>query len=127
MIFRVVLLALASSLIIVLIKENFRAGAIVLSIGVCTCIFAMCSAMLSSLFETIDQFNKTVSVSDECAEVIIKTLAVAYLTSFGVDVCKDSGEKAVANALETSGKIIMLSMALPMLLGIFRSVTEIIG
>jgi len=59
--------------------------------------------------------------------LILKTLLVAYLTSFGCDICTDAGEKAIATALETAGKALMLSMAVPMLVGIFASVRYIIG
>ncbi len=125
MIFKLVLFAIALSLILVVLSDSFKSGAVVLSVGGCVVLFAVFvrvfSVMKSNSVPTFEGADK------DAIAVILKTLAVAYLTGFGSDICTDAGQRAVANALETAGKAIMLSMALPMLLGIFDSVNKILG
>ena len=125
MIFKLVLFAIALSLILVVLSDSFKSGAVVLSVGGCVVLFAVFvrvfSVMKSNSVPTFEGADK------DAIAVILKTLAVAYLTGFGSDICTDAGQRAVANALETAGKAIMLSMALPMLLGIFESVNKILG
>lgn len=125
MIFRLVLFAVGISLVCVILRDNYRSGAVLMTIAG--------SIMLMTAFVWIfSQIKSEISiltegVNSEAISVIGKTLAVAYLTSFGSDICMDAGEKAVAGTLETAGKAIMLSMALPMILTIFKSVKELIG
>jgi len=127
MIFRLVLFAVAVSLVAVLIKENYKTGALMLTIGVCIYFFGVFAGFFASFKEEFAKLGDIEGLDNGAMAVILKALAVAYLTGFGCDICTDVGEKAIANALEIAGKAIMFSMALPMLLGIFNSVRDIMG
>lgn len=127
MIFKVLLFALGLTLVIILLKEQFRPIALMLSVAGCVGIFIAALNVVSHFENVLENFKTNDPVLSESIGVIAKTLGVAYLTNFGSDICTDAGEKAVATALETAGKIIMLSMALPMLSGIFGSVVSLIG
>ena len=97
----------------------------ILSVGGCVVLFAVFVRVFSVMkSNSVPSFE---GADKDAIAVILKTLAVAYLTGFGSDICTDAGQRAVANALETSGKAIMLSMALPMLMGIFDSVNKMLG
>ncbi len=127
MIFKLVLFAVGACLALVLLKENFRSGAVIMSVAVCTVLFASFVNAFSAVRDEITAIGDIEGVDREALLLILKTLLIAYLTSFGCDICTDAGEKAVASALETAGKALMLSMAVPMLAGIFGSVRDIIG
>lgn len=127
MIFKVLLFALGLTLVIALLKEQFRTLGLMLSLAGCVVIFITVIDLMSNLKNVFGMFKIPDSKATESIGVIVKILGVAYLTNFGSDICLDAGEKAVATALETAGKLIMLSMALPMLGGIFNSVVSIIG
>lgn len=127
MIYKLVIFALGSALMVTLIKENFKSGAILLAVGVCVYFFHISMEVFGAIKETFLLFDHIPDMDIRSMGLILKTLAVAYITSFGSDICSDAGEKAIANGMETAGKMIMLSMALPMLTGIFRSVAGIIG
>jgi stage III sporulation protein AD len=126
MIIRLVFLALAASLTAVLLKDNFRSGAMMVSIAGCVCLFYICTNIFLEIKSALGVFAMADTVDKDSMSLIVKTLAVAYITSFGTDICNDAGEKAIANALDTAGKMIMLSMAFPMLAGIFKTVSGII-
>ncbi len=127
MIIRIVFFGICSSLMALLLKDSFRTGAQIISVAGCLCLFYICISIFSDIKETIGVFKIADGVDKDSMSLIVKTLFVAYLTSFGTDICTDAGEKALANALDTTGKMIMLSMALPMLAGIFKTVSEIIS
>ena len=127
MIFRLVLFAVSVSLVAVLIKENYKTGAVMLTISVCIYFFSVFSGFFSSVRDEFTKLGNIEGLDNGAMIVIVKALAVAYLTGFGCDICTDVGEKAIANALEVAGKAIMFSMALPMLFGIFNSIRDIMG
>lgn len=127
MIFRLVLFAVAVTLVVVLLKENYKTGALMLSVAVCVVFFSVFAEVFAPVRDSFSKLGLTDGVDGDAIEVISKVLLVAYLTSFGCDICTDAGERAVANALEAAGKAIMFSMALPMLFGIFSSVRDIMG
>jgi len=127
MIFKFVLFALGTTFILVILKENSPPMAVAFSIAACTAMLMLSSKLFPVIKNLVAASGLPSGVTMEGVSVIAKTLAMAYLTSFGSDICMDSGAKAIANALETAGKLIMLSMAFPMLEGIFKSVVAIIG
>ncbi len=127
MIFKLVLFAVGICLVSVVLKENFKSGAIVLTVAGCVLLFAVFVKVFDGIKTGMSALNIPDGIDTDAISIILKTLMVAYLTSFGSDICTDAGEKAIANALEAAGKAIMLSMALPMLFGIFKSVSDIFG
>ena len=127
MIFKIVVFAIAVCLIAVILKENFKSGAVVLTVCGCLALFLFFAQIFATIKDSLDILDEVSGINADAVSIIFKTLMVAYLTSFGSDICTDAGEKSIANALETAGKAIMLSMALPMLVGIFKSVRDIIG
>ena len=127
MIFKIVIFSVIVCLFTGVLKENFKPVAVILTVCGCLSLFMIFTHIFSGIKDNIDILDDIEGVSADGVSIILKTLMVAYLTSFGSDICTDAGEKAIANALEIVGKAIMLSMALPMLMGIFKSVKEIIG
>ena len=127
MILKLVAFAVGTTLVFVILKDSFPSMAVVLSVAGCVCIAFVSLEGVRSLGNILGALVPGDGASADAVEVIARVLGIAYLTSFGSDVCADAGARAIANVLETAGKLIMLSMALPMLCGIFRSVAGIIG
>lgn len=48
-------------------------------------------------------------------QLLIKLLAVAIITKLGSEICKDSGNSALATVVELTGKAVMLAMCLSMI------------
>lgn len=49
---------------------------------------------------------------------LFKALGVAVAAQFAAEICRDSDNSAIAFALETAAKIVIISMSLPMLLNL---------
>ena len=127
MIIKLVILAVCTSLLSLLVKEDFKTGAVLISLAGCIIIFTQTADIISKTAASFSQLKKISGVNGDGARLIIKMLAVAYATSFGADICAETGAKAVGSALESVGKLVMLAMALPMLAKIFQSVTDMLG
>ena len=54
-------------------------------------------------------------VSSDLLGTVLKIIGIAYLTDFGVNISRDAGQQAIAGALETGGRILILSCTLPTL------------
>ena len=85
-------------------------------------IFISVIAAINPIIRYITELTENAGLGGMYAEVLLKSLAVCYLTQLASDCCKDAGETAIAGKLQIAGKIAVLIMALP----IFKSITEII-
>ncbi len=76
-----------------------------------------------SLLTTLS--NKT-AINNEFLVLLIKITGIAFLTEFAVSVCKDSGESAIANKIDMGGKVIIVSMSIPIISSLLETVVEIL-
>lgn len=69
--------------------------------------------------------NKT-SIHQEFISLLIKITGIAILTEFAVSICKDSGENAIASKVDMGGKVIMISMSVPILASLLETILKIL-
>ena len=78
-------------------------------------------AVLGSLLSTVLPLLRRVQTLAESAAVptayigvLLKGLGICLLTQLATDACRDAGETAVANKAELVGKVLLLTVALPL-------------
>ncbi|KKI93008.1 stage III sporulation protein AD [Bacillus sp. SA1-12] len=59
-------------------------------------------------------------------ETILKIIGIAYIAEFGAQITKDAGQGAIASKIELGGKILILTMAIPILTVIIETVLGMI-
>ena len=74
----------------------------------------------------INSLAGKVSIHQEFIELLIKITGIAILTEFAVSICKDSGETAIASKIDMGGKVIMVSMSIPILAGLLETILKIL-
>lgn len=67
----------------------------------------------TGLFSTLQRLGTVYGVSDVYITALLKMIGIAYLTQFGVNLCRDFGQSATAGKLELGGRICVLSCAVP--------------
>ena len=55
--------------------------------------------------------------------IIIKILAIAYITEFSIALCQDAGEKAIASKIELAGKVAIFFASIP----VFNSLLSLLN
>ena len=73
-------------------------------------------ALIFGIF--LRQHNKTVSL-----RLMFKVLGIALITQVISDLCRDSGESALAGQTEVAAKIIIVSLILPLLQTVVKIIT----
>lgn len=48
------------------------------------------------------------------------------MTEFSVSLCKDSGETAIANKIDIGGKVIIISMSIPIIASLLETIIKIL-
>ncbi|MDQ0224947.1 stage III sporulation protein AD [Metabacillus niabensis] len=59
-------------------------------------------------------------------ETILKIIGIAYIAEFGAQITKDAGQGAIASKIELGGKILILTMAIPILTVIIETILSMI-
>ena len=58
--------------------------------------------------------------------LLIKITGIAVLTEFAVSICKDSGETAIASKIDMGGKVVIISMSIPIISGLLETIIKIL-
>lgn len=75
----------------------------------------------------ISELAENAGISGEFTKVLLKALAVCYITTLSADCARDAGESAVAAKLELGGRISIAMLSLPVFVELANMVTGLIG
>lgn len=100
-----------------------RIGGAVLLFGIFLWVFVESVDTLRSVAAAVSENG----FAAEAFEVMLKALGVALLCRFCSDVCRDCGEQTLATGVESVGRIVIFSLALPMLAEVLGVAGEMLG
>ena len=80
--------------------------------------------MLQDTISVLSDICKRSEVTEEYFKVIIKVIAIAYITQFSAEHAKDAGEGAVAKKLEVAGKVSVLWVMMPTIKNLLDVITS---
>lgn len=109
------------------LRELNKAIAVQLSIAGGAVIMLILLSQISGLFDEIGTFISQANTKSSFMEVMIKAVGVSYLAQIGSELCRDMGEGALAVKVEIAGKVILCSIALPLIIKIMNEFIEVIN
>lgn len=123
---QIVAFALMSTFIIILLKQYKSEYALLASILACGIIIFFGITKLEVIINLLNELITKIGLNKEFFEILIKITGIAYLIDFGSNICKDVGESAIASKVDFAGKVIIVTMSLPILTTLLETVTEVI-
>ena len=123
---KIVGFAIFATILIVILKENKKEFAVVLSIaaGILILLFSLdkMNGIISMLYDLVEKSG----INSSFLVIILKVTGIAYLVEFGKNICTDAGQSAIATKLEIAGKILIVSISLPIFTSLISLVTELV-
>ena len=89
-------------------------------------IFLMLCAPLGNLISLLRETAEEAGVGEGYFGIVLKVIGIAYLTQFGAQLCADAGETAVASKIEMAGKVLMMTVAAPVLTGLLETIMGLV-
>ena len=112
---RIIGIAFIALFIIMIIKQYRPEFSIYISIIAGILIFSIIIIKLGSVVELIKSLADKLGTNTQYFSLLIKITGIAYLAEFATNICKDSGENAIASKVELAGRIIIIAMSVPIL------------
>ena len=85
-------------------KQYCKEQALFCSIGVCVLVLLSICAYLSPIAEQIQALFLKTELDVQYLELLWKSIGICYLTSIAADLCRDTGETAMASVAELWGR-----------------------
>lgn len=122
-ILKIVAIALTGVILAALMKNLNKEMSIYIILATVIILFISIIDELWEAFRFLEGIYDNVTYGKAFFPVILKVLAVAYITDFTAQLCKDSGEGAIGAKVELAGKVIIFYLAIPIL----TAVLELVG
>ena len=126
LILKVIAFILTGLFFVLFFKDKRSDLAILIMLVSGICVFIFCLTQLSAILEFLNNLSNKAGIDTVYLSIVLKILAIVYLTSFASDICKDAGAGSLASKVEFAGKIFILALALPILGAVLDTILEII-
>lgn len=125
-IIKIVGIGLISLIIIIIIRQYKPEFAIYVSIisGIIILYFIM--DKLEGIINLLKNISYKSGINNQFLEILLKITGIAILSEFAINLCKDSGEGAIASKIEIGTKILVISMSIPILSNLLEIITDLI-
>lgn len=85
------------------------------------------AAEATGLMDTLRKLGERFGVSEAFCAALLKMAAIAWLTSFGGNLCRDNGQSAAAGSVELGGRIALLGCAMPAVVTMLETGAAMLG
>ena len=126
-IFQIIGIGIISAVLSVLIKQHRPELAIFLPIAGSILIIFCIIPHLKSVLYVFENITESAGIDNEYIKIVIKVIGVAYICQFASDICKDAGELSIASKIDFGGKILILSLSMPIIYSLLELIKKIIN
>lgn len=125
-IIKIIGIGLISLVIIIILKQYRPEFVIYVSIIAGVIILFLVMDKLSGIINLLLDLSNKSGLNSEFLKILLKITGIAFLTEFAVSLCKDSGESSIASKIDLGGKVIIISLSIPILSSLLETVIKIL-
>lgn len=120
LIFKSAAVALLSTVTALLIKRTNPELSLMVGAVTASVILLATLGFASEINELIRLVKSIVGTSDTLIAPVLKCVAIALVTRYTAELCRDSAQGATAAAVETAGTMCAMSVAMPLIISMLR-------
>lgn len=81
---------------------------------------------ISSIIDFIQDLSSNSNYNNAFISLLLKITGISILTEYAVSICKDAGENSIANKIDFGGKIIVISLSIPVISTTLDTLTKLL-
>ena len=120
-------LGVAGALLAIQFKSGKAEYGIYISIALSLIIFFSVLGQLQTIIDALKTVGEYIRVDHLYIGTLVKMLGVTYIAEFSSGICKDAGYQAIALQIEIFGKLAVLILSMPVLMGLLDTVREFLS
>lgn len=125
-IIKIIGIGLISLIIIIIIKQYKPEFAVYVSIIAGILIIYLIFNKLEGIIILLKTISNKSGINNEFLELLLKITGISFLAEFTINLCKDSGEGAIASKIEMGTKVIIVSMSIPIISNLLEVITKLL-
>lgn len=126
MLYKVLLVGLIGTCLSVYFKENKNSIAFFIVIADSLLIVFLTLNSFSEIAGDLSEMFNAFEGEGKYLTMLLKMLGIAYVCDLTAGICKDSGNSSIAHQLRIFGKILILSISLPVISTLFEFISGLL-
>lgn len=126
-IFKIAGLGIAAAAVAVFIKNWKPELAMQVSLAAAIIILVTVLPYLKTAVNMLKDISEQTGLASSHIGLVLKVVGIAYVAQFASELCRDAGENAVATKIELAGKIIIMTLSMPVIYNLLGIVNDIIS
>ncbi len=123
---RIIGIGLVTAILSLLIRQHRPELAIAIPMLGLAAIFFCLAPHLEGTVTIFRQLANRIGLESRYLQLMLKIIGIAYLCQFSAELCRDAGEASVAGKIELAGKLLILSLSMPMVYQLLQLVDSMI-
>ena len=123
---KIIGIGLIAVVIILILKQYKPEFAIYVSLIAGIAILFISLTQLSGVLDLLKNISSKANINSQYLSLLLKITGIAFLTEFAVSVCKDSGENSIASKVDLGGKIMIISVSIPIISSLLETIIKIL-
>ena len=120
---RTVILGIVGAVMCLVIKKGSPEISLVLAMAVSLFLLGFVIEIITAILEFLEVIRDAAELSPAVMGPVLRTVGISILTRLAADICKDAGQGGIAAAVEISGTVAAIYVALPLM----RTVFDMVG
>ncbi len=116
----------ASAVLAVLLRQHAREQSLFIALAACTAVIGGLFALLAPAADEIRDIFLSSGLPESYISVVFKALAICLVTQITSDLCRDSGETAIASAAEMWGRGAVTLLTVPLVRALIGQIGELL-
>ena len=125
-IIKIIGIGLTAVIIIIILKQYKPEFAVYVSIVAGIFILLLSLSQISGVINLLKDLASKANINSQFLGIILKITGIAILTEFAVSICNDAGESAIATKVDLGGKIIIISISIPIIVALLELIVKIL-
>lgn len=126
-IFAIIAIGVIGALLSVTLKSYRPEYGTMTGIATGILIIMLTSGNLIKVLEELRQIVDKTGLDVKYFKITLKVIGISYITQFASEVCRDSGENAIASKVDTAGKICVLLLTIPIISGFLNIIIDMLN
>lgn len=116
------ILGLAAVLLAIQFKGQKSEYGIYIALAASVLIFGMGIGKIEIILAALEEIQGYIQIKEAYISLLIKIVGITYVAEFASELCKDAGYGAVAGQIEVVGKLTILTISMPVLMALLRTI-----
>lgn len=112
---QIVGVGMTAVLLLLVVRQSHPELAVAITLVTACMIFFFVLGKLRVVVGLFEEMAERAGVGEAYLMILLKIIGISYVTEFGVQICRDANEGAIASKLELAGKVMIVVMAVPII------------